>query len=87
MNVFFKRLKIQNKCSFTTECSNKTYGVKCSKGCSQHCGGKDKACNNINGSCVYGCVDGFEGELCDSSKALINMLKYKSYLDLVKCKN
>ena len=65
----------------------KTYGVKCSKGCSQHCGGKDKACNNINGSCVYGCVDGFEGELCDSSKALINMLKYKSYLDLVKCKN
>ena len=22
----------------------------------------------MNGSCVYGCVDGYEGELCDRGK-------------------
>ncbi|KAK3760001.1 hypothetical protein RRG08_048744 [Elysia crispata] len=52
-------------CETNPECDKITYGAKCSKRCSPYCGGQDKACNKKNGSCVYGCVDGYQGELCD----------------------
>ncbi|KAK3759975.1 hypothetical protein RRG08_006442 [Elysia crispata] len=48
------------------ECENNTYGVNCSKHCSPFCGGADNSCDNINGSCVNGCIDGYYGELCDA---------------------
>ncbi|XP_059173393.1 receptor-type tyrosine-protein phosphatase alpha-like [Physella acuta] len=45
-------------------CPNYTYGDSCSKTCSKHCD-DDGTCDVTNGTCVYGCRSGFQGETCD----------------------
>ncbi|KAK3751427.1 hypothetical protein RRG08_051153 [Elysia crispata] len=49
-----------------SECKENTYGSNCSQVCSPFCGGANNSCNRINGSCVFGCLDGYHGELCGS---------------------
>ena len=31
-----------------------------------------KSCNNINGSCLYGCIDGYQWTVCDKGMGCIN---------------
>ena len=68
-------------CKTKTGCVNNSYGAKCLKRCSSQCGGANKACNSINGSCIDGCVDGFEGELCDkgNNRILFFMIYIRNY--------
>ncbi|KAK3705413.1 hypothetical protein RRG08_033992 [Elysia crispata] len=53
-------------CEFPPVCENNTYGPNCSETCSPYCGGGNSSCDRINGSCVFGCIDGYQGALCDS---------------------
>ncbi|RUS78105.1 hypothetical protein EGW08_014149, partial [Elysia chlorotica] len=45
-------------------CGGNTYGSGCSQHCSPNCGGADKACDHINGTCLSGCAPGFQGAHC-----------------------
>ncbi|GFS11395.1 multiple epidermal growth factor-like domains 10 [Elysia marginata] len=45
------------------------YGADCKKPCSPLCKGAVKACDFVNGSCVFGCEDGYQGVLCDAACA------------------
>ncbi|KAK3759982.1 hypothetical protein RRG08_006449 [Elysia crispata] len=56
-------------CEITLDCGRNTYGANCSKRCSPFCGGANKTCNSVNGSCVHGCVDGYQGGRCDKECA------------------
>lgn len=40
-----------------------SYGKNCRNACSMHC--VNETCNIFNGSCVYGCEEGFSGDRCD----------------------
>ena len=51
---------------FVTACDQRTYGENCSEICSPNCAGLDQACDNVNGSCISGCDNGYVGEKCDS---------------------
>ncbi|KAK6989199.1 multiple epidermal growth factor-like domains protein 11, partial [Biomphalaria glabrata] len=44
-------------------CPSGQYGQKCQYRCSGTCGGS-KNCNHINGTCLEGCEDGYEGHNC-----------------------
>ena len=66
----------------STACANQTYGENCSQSCSPHCG-QDKACNNIDGSCISGCDVGYQGKKCDAGEEdIIELTVFKelSYL-------
>ncbi|XP_062587027.1 cell death abnormality protein 1-like, partial [Saccostrea cucullata] len=47
------------------ECDLNHYGLDCSKKCSVNC--KRKICNNVTGSCTYGCEKGFYLEKCEQT--------------------
>jgi hypothetical protein len=45
------------------ECTNLTYGYLCDTSCG-HCKSRD-LCDRVNGSCLSGCENGWEGDKCD----------------------
>ncbi|KAK3778575.1 hypothetical protein RRG08_059543 [Elysia crispata] len=47
-------------------CENNTYGPNCLDKCSPYCDGANSSCDRINGSCIFGCLDGYQGAFCDS---------------------
>ena len=49
-------------------CDSKKFGANCSKTCSEMCGGPNKTCNNVNGFCTLGCIDGYQGHRCHDRK-------------------
>ena len=49
-------------------CVNYAYGKNCSEKCSPYCTGAYNQCDRINGSCTFGCLDGYQGELCDKGR-------------------
>ncbi|KAK3736652.1 hypothetical protein RRG08_000252 [Elysia crispata] len=51
-------------CEFHLACKDNTFGAYCSETCSKNCAGPNNACHNVNGSCMFGCVDGYHGERC-----------------------
>ena len=51
-----------------TVCMSGTYGENCSKRCSSHCDGQNKSCDHINGWCNHGCMNGYQGNRCDTGK-------------------
>ncbi|KAK3773191.1 hypothetical protein RRG08_022945 [Elysia crispata] len=53
-------------CELTPVCPKNTYGVKCSKRCSENCGGPENACDNFTGFCTSGCDKGYQGERCEA---------------------
>ncbi|KAK3786594.1 hypothetical protein RRG08_021037 [Elysia crispata] len=53
-----------DKCD--TECGKGTYGKNCLKKCSPNCGGRNRACSSVDGSCMIGCAYGYQGALCDA---------------------
>ena len=50
-----------------SECENSRYGVNCSSSCG-HCLGGGEQCHNVNGTCLSGCVPGWQDGLCVDSK-------------------
>ncbi|KAK3797377.1 hypothetical protein RRG08_066330 [Elysia crispata] len=46
------------------ECKAGYYGQRCEKTCSDHCGGGQRSCHHVNGTCNLGCASGFKGALC-----------------------
>ena len=64
MIIFFKQ--IHSFCH--AACDSKKFGANCSKSCSERCGGPNKACNNVNGFCTLGCIDGYQGQRCQNRK-------------------
>ena len=54
--------------SFPTACNKRTFGANCSENCSKQCVGPNNDCNNVDGSCIFGCTDGYEGERCENRK-------------------
>ena len=63
--------------SFTTECNTTKYKANCSEKCDPICGGPQDACGILNGWCIAGCVDGYQGEKCSYSNININGYKEK----------
>ena len=53
----------------STACEDNTYGDRCSETCSPNCAGHDQACDNVDGFCILGCIDGYTGKKCDDSKS------------------
>lgn len=49
-----------------TECSNRTYGLKCENTCG-NCSNGDQ-CNHVNGICPNGCDAGVYSDKCDKGK-------------------
>lgn len=49
---------------FSTACAVGTYGFECRETCG-NCR-DDIKCLNINGTCLTGCKDGYQGFLCKS---------------------
>lgn len=53
------------------ECDKNTYGAACGSTCFEGCAGEfeyaldPQNCHHINGSCLYGCTPGNDGEFCD----------------------
>ncbi|RUS82874.1 hypothetical protein EGW08_009396, partial [Elysia chlorotica] len=43
------------------------YGPTCSEPCSPFCNGTDGKCYKLDGSCVSGCVPGYQGRHCNTS--------------------
>ncbi|KAK3737731.1 hypothetical protein RRG08_016583 [Elysia crispata] len=52
-------------CEISPVCANNTYGTNCNEKCSRYCAGANNQCDKINGSCTFGCLDGYQGVLCD----------------------
>ncbi|GFR86485.1 hypothetical protein ElyMa_002469300 [Elysia marginata] len=46
-------------------CPRGTYGPGCGFTCSDHCAGRLRECNHIDGTCLYGCTLGYSGNLCN----------------------
>lgn len=46
------------------ECDKGSYGIECTETCG-HCHDV-KQCSNVNGYCLTGCDDGYEGDFCKS---------------------
>ncbi|KAK3790631.1 hypothetical protein RRG08_043914 [Elysia crispata] len=53
-------------CELFTVCPKNTYGVHCSKTCSENCGGPENECDNFTGICTSGCDEGYQGERCEA---------------------
>ena len=53
--------------SLLSECDNGWYGVNCSSSCG-HCLGGGEQCQHVNGTCLSGCVPGWQDGLCTDSK-------------------
>ena len=53
---------------FHAACEDNTFGADCSETCSKTCAGPKKLCNHVNGSCIFGCDDGYQGERCENCK-------------------
>ncbi|KAK3802316.1 hypothetical protein RRG08_007584 [Elysia crispata] len=72
-------LKAFYMCEFYTTCANQTYGANCSKKCSTNCRGPNSDCEDVNGFCIFGCDDGYQGvkckQACDSNKFGANCSK------------
>ncbi|KAK3799405.1 hypothetical protein RRG08_047633 [Elysia crispata] len=66
--LFDHRCFLEKKfiCELTPVCPKNTYGVKCSKRCSENCGGPENACDNFTGFCTSGCDKGYQGERCEA---------------------
>ncbi|KAK3765887.1 hypothetical protein RRG08_053115 [Elysia crispata] len=66
-------------CEYYTTCANQTYGANCSKKCSTNCRGPNSDCEDVNGFCIFGCDDGYQGvkceQACDSKKFGANCSK------------
>lgn len=45
---------------FTSVCPYGFFGQNCGKRCNETC----TCCNNVNGSCEFGCIEGWRGYLC-----------------------
>ena len=61
-------MKIRKMLFSHTVCPKNTYGVKCSKRCSENCGGPENACDNFTGFCTSGCDKGYQGERCEAGE-------------------
>lgn len=46
-------------------CMHGYYGKNCIKTCGNCL--INQTCNNVNGTCIYGCSEGFKGDLCITS--------------------
>lgn len=53
-----------------------SYGENCQIPCSQHC--RNKNCSIFNGTCLYGCTEGFYGEKCNKGKNINHMRERES---------
>ncbi|KAK3798709.1 hypothetical protein RRG08_002028 [Elysia crispata] len=40
-------------------------------------GGQNTTCNNVNGYCIFGCVDGYQGDRCEDPSLLVQIYKEK----------
>lgn len=49
-------------CFLSTGCENNTYGMDCSKKCSEGC--VNGSCDVKDGTCLHGCLDGYNGNKC-----------------------
>lgn len=55
-------LSILKQDSFSLACDRGLYGIECNETCG-NCRDADQ-CSNTNGSCLTGCDDGYQGDLC-----------------------
>ena len=53
-------------------CEDNTYGPNCVKKCSPYCAGANNSCDRFDGSCVYGCIDGYFGDFCEYGKDYVS---------------
>ena len=45
-----------------TACPTGSYGINCLNDCTKNC--NESSCDHINGSCQFGCQDGYSGDMC-----------------------
>ena len=57
----------------SSDCSDREWGVDCSKRCSSGC--VDDSCDRVNGSCK--CYSGFGGEMCDKGREAHSVVFYQ----------
>ena len=53
---------------FHAACEDNTFGADCSENCSITCAGPNNNCDHVNGSCIFGCDHGYQGETCKNCK-------------------
>ena len=58
---------------YITECEERSYGQNCTKKCGQCL--NNKPCYVTTGTCENGCSAGYQGQLCDSGKLDIILVK------------
>lgn len=52
--------------SFIVACKRGLFGIDCHETCG-HCRDINE-CSNVHGTCLTGCADGYEGNLCNARK-------------------
>lgn len=64
-----------------------SYGEDCRYPCSKHC--INGACDRFNGSCVFGCVNGFIGDKCNKGTCIcylsFDKKKWQQLIDMYCC--
>ncbi|XP_053391045.1 multiple epidermal growth factor-like domains protein 10 [Mercenaria mercenaria] len=62
---------------FCDNCTRTHYGHACQNRCSEHCVDNDASsavCYKLNGTCLYGCQDGYGGKTCEDELSVSTMV-------------
>ena len=63
-------------------CSNNTYGLHCTLTCGNCSNGQQ--CHHVTGICPQGCVQGYDGDTCDTSNSFFLLFEVRN-TSLVVC--
>lgn len=64
---------------FILACKKGSFGIDCNETCG-HCRDINK-CSNVHGTCLTGCADGYEGNLCNARKYTVTCTTKHSYIN------